>query len=80
MSEEQDVEGELSQRKFLHDLSNPLATVTISIDFVLGELEKAEGVPELALKQLKKADQALEKVHDMIHSRRALLKGEESAK
>ena len=67
------------ERKFLHDLSNPLAVVYGNLQLIVAKLEKdlTSYEPALMLHKLQRSVQYLDTVADLLDKRRVLLRSKE---
>lgn len=61
------------ERKFLHDISNHLLVAEGMGTFVKKQLEKDENTPEKVKNRMSKSLDAMEKIIDLIKSRREVL-------
>ncbi len=61
------------ERKFLHDISNPLTIAQGMVDSVTDSLEGVDGVDEKVHTRLEKAVKAMERMADQIRARREIL-------
>jgi hypothetical protein len=69
------------ERKFIHDLANPLGTAIYCLETVLEDLEGSPGLnsKEQLRKDLKSVSEALQKATDILTARRLLIKQSEAA-
>lgn len=79
--EKRDVNEE-DERKFLHDLANPLSTALFLVDVVLESFQIHPDLNQDELHQLRQLFESLDKVKNLIQDRREFLikRGSTSAK
>lgn len=58
------------EKKFLHDLANPITTAVFLIDVLVAKRQKNA---EITVEQLQKVQNALKKSNELIRERRELL-------
>jgi len=61
------------ERKFLHEVANPIATALFVADALLEDLKEAGSTPADTLAQLSQVTQALEKTQVLLQNRRKIL-------
>ena len=72
-------DSDMDEKKFLHDLSNPLAVVYGNLQLIVSKLEKDLQAyePEDLLHKLQKSAQYLDIVADLLDKRRVWLRNKE---
>lgn len=71
---------ESEERKFLHDLSNPLAIASGLVDILLSDNEKNPSLTDEQKRRLEKAFHALERIKELLRARRGDLTAQSDPK
>lgn len=61
------------EKKFLHEISNPISTVFLMVDSVLESMSNRPDANKDELEQLKKAMDSLVRINTLIQNRRGAL-------
>ena len=67
------------EKKFLHEISNPVSTVFLMVDSVLDSMGKRADADKDELEQLKKAMNSLTRINGLIQDRRNTLNSQSPA-
>ena len=67
--------GAQEERKFMHDLSNPMAIAQGNIKLTLRKLKKDEGAMTISeiIERLEKTSEAFERINEMMSLRRSII-------
>lgn len=67
--------GAQEERKFMHDLSNPMAIAQGNIKLTLRKLKKDEGAMTISeiIERLEKTSEAFERMNEMMSLRRSII-------